>query len=48
MLNNTITESVNVELPTCKQETYVRKQNEVLEAGVKMSFLLEADNLLKM
>jgi hypothetical protein len=44
MPNNTVT--VNDEL--ANQEAYVCKQNEVLEAGVKMSFLLEADNLLKM
>ena len=29
------------------EETYICEQNEVLEAGVKMSLLLEADNLLK-
>jgi hypothetical protein len=28
-------------------ESYICEQNEVLEAGVKMSLLLEADNLLK-
>ena len=29
------------------EETYICEQNEVLEAGIKMSLLLEADNLLK-
>lgn len=33
---------------TVNGETHVRKQNEVLKASVKMSLLLEADNLLKM
>jgi len=30
------------------QPEFIGKQNEVLEAGVKMSLLLQADNLLKM
>jgi hypothetical protein len=29
-------------------DTHICKQNEVLEAGVKMSLLLKADNLLEM